>query len=173
MEDPFVGEIKMFAGNFAPRDWAICAGQLLSIAEYSVLFSLIGTTYGGDGMSNFALPDLRGRAPVHQGSLGGTNFSIGENGGSEEVTLTANQLPAHRHNIIASNNFGESIEPEGKLFAKNPDGVKLYNSTVYNMSPDSGGSLVPFGSSGLHNNLAPYFTINFIIALEGIFPPRT
>jgi microcystin-dependent protein len=164
----YIGEIRMFAGNFAPAGWAFCNGQLLSIAENDALFSLIGTTYGGDGQVTFALPDLRSRAPVHFGTgQTGTTWTLGESAGTEEVTLTVNQIPAHTHAPGASGSGG-SDSPAGGVPARNAAGVPQYGTTA-NASL-AAGALLPVGGSQPHNNMQPYLGINFIISLFGIFP---
>jgi microcystin-dependent protein len=157
----------MFAGNFAPAGWQLCEGQLLPISENETLFQLIGTTYGGDGQSTFALPDLRGRLPVHQGN----GFILAETGGSEEVTLTVNQIPAHSHALLASEIAGGVTDPGGNVSGQTGtfDG---YQSTegVLPMAPQSVSAV---GGSQPHSNFQPYLCINFIISLFGIFPSPT
>ena len=164
MAPPYVGEIRIFAGNFAPAGWMFCEGQLLPIAENETLFQLIGTTYGGDGESTFALPDLRGRLPIHQGD----GFILAETGGAEEITLTQNQIPAHSHPFIAAATAGNEINPGGALPANSS------NVTPYiNTSPDqnmNAGAITPVGGSQPHTNFQPYLCIDFIISLFGIFP---
>ncbi len=166
MAQPYVGEIRMFAGNFAPAGWMFCEGQLLPISENETLFNLIGTTYGGDGQSTFALPDLRGRVPIHQGN----GFILAETGGSESVTLTVNQLPAHRHPLIASTATG----------GPNPAGAVLATSTAVDVYREStaanamaAASIGPVGGSQPHTNFQPYLCVDFIISLFGIFPSPT
>lgn len=166
MAQPYVGEIRMFAGNFAPAGWMFCEGQLLPISENETLFQLIGTTYGGDGQSTFALPDLRGRLPVHQGN----GFILAETGGAEEITLTVNQIPAHSHAVLASNTTATSKSPAGTM----PAGAQgdLYSSdfTALNFSPQAISST---GGSQPHTNFMPYLCVDFIISLFGIFPSPT
>jgi microcystin-dependent protein len=169
MSQPYVGEIRIFAGNFAPAGWMFCEGQLLPISEYETLFNLIGTTYGGDGQSTFALPDLRGRLPLHFGS----GFTLGETGGVEEVTLTVNQIPAHTHAFLASNNAAAGTAPAGQLVAKSANpAVTPYgtDAPVIALSPTSVGST---GGSQPHTNFQPYLCLDFIISLFGIFPSQT
>lgn len=168
MAQPYVGEIRMFAGFFAPVGWMFCEGQMLPISENEVLFQLIGTTYGGDGQSTFALPDLRGRIPIHFGN--GFNFAIG--GGVEEITLTVNQIPAHSHPLLASTATGSSPNPGGNVLATNPGNVRPYieDGPTLNMAP---GSIAPVGGSQPHTNFQPYLCISFIISLFGIFPSPT
>ena len=167
MAQPYIGEIRMFAGNFAPAGWMFCEGQLLPISEYETLFNLIGTTYGGDGQSTFALPDLRGRIPVHQGN----GFILAETGGSEEITLTVNQIPAHSHPMLASTGPGTVNAPNGKVTAASPS-VTLYiqDVTDSSLSPNVVGSV---GGSQPHINFQPYLCVDFIISLFGIFPSPT
>lgn len=167
MAQPYVGEIRMFAGNFAPAGWMFCEGQLLPISENEVLFQLIGTTYGGDGQSTFALPDLRGRLPLHQGN----GFILAENGGAEEITLTVQQIPSHSHPLLASATTGNQTSPAGTLPANS------FNITPYiNDAPNanmSAQAITAIGGSQPHTNFQPYLCINFIISLFGIFPSPT
>jgi microcystin-dependent protein len=164
---PYVGEIRMFAGNFAPAGWMFCEGQLLPISENETLFQLIGTTYGGDGQSTFALPDLRGRVPVHMGS----GFILAETGGAEEITLTVNQIPAHSHPLLASTASGTVATPVNNVLAEsvsiNPYIQDVANS---NMNP---AAVSAVGGSQPHTNFQPYLCIDFIISLFGIFPSPT
>lgn len=170
MSQPFIGEIKMFGGNFAIQGYALCNGQLLSISQNDALFSLIGTTYGGDGQNTFALPDLRGRLPIHQGSLLGTNFPIGQQSGSETVTLTTNQIPAHNHSMGASSDPAGTGNPTGQVPAANST-ANIYSPTAAG-SQTGAGSISPTGGNQPHDNMQPYLCVTFIIALFGIFPPR-
>ncbi len=167
MAQPYVGEIRMFAGNFAPTGWMFCNGQQLPISENETLFQLIGTTYGGDGQSSFALPDLRGRVPLHRATFA----AIGETSGVEEVTLTVNQIPFHTHALVASTSLGNEKGLAGNVLA-NSQAVTpyLYDAPVVPMSPAAVG---PLGGSQPHSNLQPYVCINFIISLFGIFPSET
>src|SRR5258708_17595135 len=167
MAQPYVGEIRMFAGIFAPAGWMFCEGQLLPISEFETLFNLIGTTYGGDGQSTFALPDLRGRLPLHQGN----GFTLAETGGVETVTLTVQQIPAHTHAMLASTGAGTVNAPNGNVTAASPS-VTLYiqDVTDANLSPNATGST---GGSQPHNNFQPYLCVDFIISLFGIFPSQT
>ena len=167
MAQPYVGEIRMFAGNFAPAGWMFCEGQLLPISEYETLFNLIGTTYGGDGQSTFALPDLRGRIPLHFGN----GFTLAETGGAEEITLTTSQIPAHSHPFLATANPGTTTNPNPNLTANSP-GVKVYiqDVTDVNMSNQAVSST---GGSQPHTNFQPYLCVDFIISLFGIFPSQT
>ena len=180
MATPFVGEIKLFAGNFAIRDWAICDGSLLPIPEYEALYALLGTTYGGDGQNLFALPDLRGRVPVHQGTeaTGGT-YTIGQLLGTETVTLSSAQLPQHTHPIFASTNTASTPDPSNAVTATGANAqppnpaVALYrNKGGTNLAP-MGSSTANAGSSQPHENMQPYTCINYIIALFGIYPSQT
>lgn len=169
MAQPYVGEIRMFAGNFAPVGWMFCEGQLLPISENETLFQLIGTTYGGDGQSTFALPDLRGRIPIHQGN----GFILAETGGAEEITLTVSQIPAHSHPLVASIANGSSGSPANSVPANGSVGAAfLYfvDNPNVNMAPQSIGST---GGSQPHTNFQPYLCVNFIISLFGIFPSPT
>ncbi len=165
MAQPYVGEIRMFGGNFAPVGWMFCEGQLLPISENETLFALIGTTYGGDGQSVFALPDLRGRIPIHQGA----GFTLAETGGAERVTLTQNQMPAHSHALVASANAAQlSAGPNASVLADAGTAL-LYASAApsVSMSPSAIGVT---GGSQPHENMAPYLCVSFIISLFGIFP---
>lgn len=170
MSEPFIGQITMFAGTFPPRSWAFCDGQLLPIQSYSALFSILGTTYGGDGRTTFALPDLRGRVPMHAGNGPGlSSRPQGQRAGAENVTLNINQIPAHTHALQASDGFGSSKEPGGNVPAMADDGERNYSSVV------SGADMKPTESTGAgqsHANMQPYLAIRYIIALQGIFPSR-
>ena len=167
MAQPYVGEIRMFAGNFAPAGWMFCEGQLLPISENETLFQLIGTTYGGDGESTFALPDLRGRLPLHQGN----GFILAETGGAEEITLTVNQIPAHSHPLLASADIANEASPQNNIVAQTST-FDFYQSAGPNnqMSPQS---ISPVGGSQPHTNFQPYLCVDFIISLFGIFPSPT
>jgi microcystin-dependent protein len=164
VSSPYVGEIRMFGGNFAPVGWAFCQGQLLSIDENPTLFQLIGTTYGGDGESTFALPNLASRIPVHTGQ----NYVLGEAGGEETVTLTTQQIPAHAHALSASTGTGAQSSPAGNVLASSAT-VALYSGEAPNVSlaPQS---VQATGGSQPHDNMQPFVAINFIISLFGIFP---
>ena len=167
MAQPYVGEIRMFAGNFAPAGWMFCEGQLLPISENETLFQLLGTTYGGDGESTFALPDLRGRIPIHQGN----GFILAETGGAEEITLTVSQIASHTHALLASSAIGTQPTGQANLIAKLTN-VDLYSGDDpdTNMSPNCVGST---GGSQPHTNFQPYLCVDFIISLFGIFPSPT
>ena len=167
MAQPYVGEIRMFAGNFAPAGWMLCDGQLLPISENETLFNLISTTYGGDGQSTFALPDLRGRVPIHFGN----GFTLAETGGMETVTLTVNQIAAHGHPFLASTNIADQTSPSGNVAAQPSVGI-LYFAAA-GASPLAPTSLTVTGGSQPHENLQPYLCVNFIISLLGIFPSQT
>jgi len=166
MAQPYVGEIRMFGGNFAPAGWMFCEGQLLPISENETLFNLIGTTYGGDGQSTFALPDLRGRLPIHQGN----SFTLAQNGGVETVTLTVAQMPAHNHPVLANSGSASSTSPGNALLAKPSKNMYRPGPGANPMNPQSVGST---GGSQPHNNFQPYLCVDFIISLFGIFPSQT
>lgn len=172
MSTPYIGEIRIFAGNFAPNGWMFCEGQTLAIADYDALFNLIGTTYGGDGQNSFGLPDLRGRLPLHQGSASsGTVYVIGDSGGVEEVTLSTQQIPVHSHALLASGSTGSAAGPEGNLLAASG------SSNVYRPGP-AGVALSPqsvssAGGSQPHTNVQPFLCVNFIISLFGVYPSQT
>ncbi len=175
MADPFVAEIRIFPFNFAPRGWAWCDGQLLPLSQNTALFSLLGTTYGGNGKSNFALPDLQGRAPMHPGQGPGLSLhDLGETGGSETVTLLESEIPSHSHALRASLDDGDlKIPSPARSLAKSQGGG------AYLPGPPPGGAqvmsdqtLAPAGGEAPHNNMQPYLTFYFCIALQGVFPPR-
>ncbi len=168
MSNPFIGEIRMFAGNFPPAGWAFCDGQLLPISENETLFTLIGTIYGGDGQSTFALPDLRGRVPMHQGSLGGNSYVLGEMGGVERVTLTVNQTPQHTHAQLADAQPAESALPQGRVPAETDEDVYGAGAAGSSLHPNA---LAPVGGSQPHENLQPFLCVHFIISLFGVYPP--
>jgi microcystin-dependent protein len=172
MPEPYVGEIRMFAGNFPPAGWMLCQGQTLAISENDVLFQLIGTTYGGDGQETFNLPDLQSRVPIHMGTgADGINYQIGESGGVETVTLTTNQIPNHTHTMIATGNLGSANTPAGNILAQ-CTGVKMFTSTNPT-TPLNASTVLPVGGSQPHENIQPYLVINFIISLFGVFPTQT
>lgn len=179
MGQPYIGEVRMFGGNFAPRGWAFCNGSLVPIAEYDALFNLIGTTYGGDGQTTFGLPDLRGRAPMHQGTQQGNTYQLGESGGVEQVTLTVAQIPNHSHSVGASSAApaaaGTGVDllgavpyvpssptPKPKMYA--PPGATVAMASA---------AIAPAGGNQPHNNMAPFLAVHFIICLEGIFPSQS
>jgi microcystin-dependent protein len=172
MAQPYVGEIRLFAGNFAPAGWMFCEGQLLPISENETLFQLIGTTYGGDGEETFALPNLQSRVPIHIGTASsGQTYQIGEAAGVESVTLTAQQIPAHGHAWIASTAGGTSNSPQNNVVAA-PTVTKLYRATTPS-DPLPANLIQPAGGSQPHDNLMPYIAINYILSLFGIFPSPT
>lgn len=169
MSEPFLAEIRIFAGNFAPRGWAFCNGQLLPIAQNTALFSLIGTTYGGDGRTTTALPNLKGRAPMHPGRGPGlTARRLGQRGGTETVTLTEAQMPNHTHTLRAEEDEpGDDNDPNNQVVAR--AGVWAAPNNLVAMRPDA---LTNAGGSLAHNNVQPFLTMNFIIALVGLYPSR-
>jgi microcystin-dependent protein len=178
--NPFIGQILMVAFNFAPVGWALCNGQLLSIAQNNALFALLGTTYGGDGISNFALPNLQSRVAIHQGQGPGlSSYSLGSTGGSENVTLIATQIPTHNHLINVNNTPGTAANPTNSIQAeaatgdpRNPSLISQFTSAAATgtMAPNA---VSMAGGSQPHANIQPYLTMNFIIALQGIFPSRS
>jgi microcystin-dependent protein len=174
MSEPFVAQIQIFGFNFAPQGWALCAGQLLPISQNTALFSLIGTFYGGDGRSNFALPNLQGRVPISQGQGPGlTSRGVGEAAGKEFVTLLANQTPGHTHPAYCSNDVGTSYDPAGQVWSQDAGGNQEYGSGAvagHQMSPSA---IQPAGGGQPHNNLQPYVVLNYCIALQGVFPARS
>lgn len=172
MSQPFIGEIRMFGGNFAPAGWAFCNGALIPISENDALFTLIGTTYGGDGQETFALPNLQSRVPMHAGTgSSGVTHILGEMAGSEQVTLTTQQIPAHTHPAIASGDTGGSTSPTGNVVGANPTVLLFRPGTATSPLHASAVSIV--GGSQPHTNIQPYLAITFIISLFGIFPTQT
>lgn len=171
MAQPYVGEVRMFAGSFAPVGWEFCNGQLMAISENETLFQLIGTTYGGDGETTFALPDLQSRVPMHQGAGPGGSVLLAETGGVETVTLTVNQIPAHNHAFLAAKVDGNAINPVGNTPA-NSFAVTPYISETPT-TPFNAQAVAATGGSQPHDNLQPYLCISFIISLFGIFPSQT
>jgi microcystin-dependent protein len=165
MAQPYVGEIRMFAGNFAPAGWMFCDGQLLPISENETLFQLIGTTYGGDGQETFALPNLQSRIPIHMGN----GFTLAETGGVESVTLTVSQIPSHNHPLLCSSGTASSQDPSNGIPAVST--AQAFFNSPANPTNMSANSIGPTGGSQPHENLQPYLCINFIISLFGIFPP--
>ena len=171
MSEPFVGEIRMFAGNFAPRGWAFCDGQLLAVSQNDALFSLLGTIYGGDGRTTFGLPDLRGRIPIHAGSGPGlTPRALGAKSGSESETLTINELPNHTHKLQVSTAAATQNSPSGEYMGNSPN-VRVWRPDDASVDLNSK-SITSVGGSRSHTNLMPYLCIHFIIALFGIYPSR-
>ena len=167
MAEPFVGEIRMFAGNFAPSGWLTCEGQLLPISEFETLFNLLGTTYGGDGQSTFQLPDLRGRVPLHQGN----GFVLAQTGGVEQVMLTSSQVPAHTHGLPVSSATATSSIPTGNVVADTSGGgMKIYQTAAAASVPMSAAAVGSVGQSLPHENRMPFLCVTFIISLFGIFP---
>ncbi len=172
MSEPFVGEIRIFAGNFAPRGWAYCDGQLLAVSQNDALFSLLGTIYGGDGRTTFGLPDLRGRIPVHAGSGPGlSERRLGSKGGSEEVTVTTNQLPSHNHNAHASGAAASAGNPSGNVSADTAP-TNIYANSLATTQTMNSAAVSQTGGSRSHTNLMPALCVHFIIALFGIYPSR-
>jgi microcystin-dependent protein len=175
MSNPFVAEIRIFPFNFAPIGWAFCNGQLLSISQNTALFSLLGTTYGGDGKSNFALPNLQGRAPLQPGQGPGLSlYDLGEAGGEQQVTVLQSEMPSHQHFANCSNRDGAMPSPGGNVWGDvGGRNVKVY-ATAAGSQVNMSGSCISFAGGNLpHNNMPPYLTLNYCIALQGVFPPRT
>ena len=172
MADPYIGEIRMFGGNFAPVGWSFCDGSTLSIAQYDALFNLIGTTYGGDGVNNFNLPDLRGRLPIHQGQGNGLSArAIGQAAGAENVTLNQSQIPSHTHTPLANSGAGSVDNPYASYWAGSTTTPQFASGSLSNttMSADTIGFT---GGNQPHSNMQPYLAVSFIIALEGIYPTQ-
>jgi microcystin-dependent protein len=173
MSDPFIGEIRMFGGNFAPAGWAFCNGQTMAISENDALYALIGTTYGGDGQSTFGLPDLQGRIPIHagQGPSISQNYQLGEKAGAEQVTISVNTLPIHTHTLIGSSDIGTDPSPNGAMLA-----TSSILQPYVGIAPDAfmaSNAIGPVGGSQPHDNMMPYLCISFIISLFGIYPSQT
>jgi microcystin-dependent protein len=174
MSEPFIAEIRIFAGNFAPRGWAFCDGQLLPISQNTALFSLIGTTYGGDGRTTTALPDLQGRAPMHPGRGPGlTDRRLGEKVGTETVTLSEAQMPNHNHTLNGVQRPAQQDDPGDTFFPGVTVGATPYQSSANNLVDMANQALVNAGGSQAHNNMQPYMAINYIIALVGLYPSRS
>jgi microcystin-dependent protein len=170
MADPFIAEIRIFPFNFAPKGWAWCDGQLMPLSQNTALFSLLGTTYGGNGKSNFALPDLQGRSPMHPGQGPGLSLhDLGETGGSETVTLLESEMPAHRHTFRGTSEDDDSLLPGGNYYGQ----LSVVYSDATNLTAMNANMIAAVGGDAPHNNLQPYLTFYFCIALQGVFPPRT
>jgi microcystin-dependent protein len=173
MSEPFLAQIQIVAFNFPPRGWATCDGQVLAISQNTALFSLLGTNYGGNGTSNFALPNLDGRVPLHFGQGAGLSpITQGVPGGSEAVALTTAQIPSHTHSVACNSGMGDQYGPQGNFWATDAGGNDEYSSAAANgtMSP---GAIATAGNSQPHTNLQPYLVLNYVIAMQGIFPPRS
>lgn len=169
--DPFIAEIRLLPYSFAPRDWALCNGQILSISQNPALFSLLGTTYGGDGKSTFALPNLQGSVVMHPGQGPGLSpHDLGESGGSDKITLVESEMPAHPHPLSASTGDGNATSPVGQRLA-NGIGLAMYAAPSSPVALDAN-VVAPVGGGAPHNNLQPYLTMNYCIALQGIYPAR-
>lgn len=172
MSEPFLAEIRIMGFNFAPRGWAFCDGQILPINQNQALYSLLGTTYGGDGQTSFALPDFRGRTPIHTGqSTGGTNHTLGQKGGEETHTLTNSEMPQHRHPVNASEGMATSSDPTGQNWGKARERIYAEYSTA-TATPMHNGVISNTGGGQAHENMQPYLVMNYCIALQGIFPSR-
>ncbi len=170
MSEPFIGQVVLFAGNFAPRGWALCQGQLLSISQNTALFSILGTTYGGNGQTTFALPDLRGRVPVGQGPGPGLPAtSLGQVGGEAAVTLLSAQMPVHTHAMNVTTNDADSKNPSGRFLAGTASPVYASATSGATLNANA---LSSVGGGQAHNNMQPYLGLNYIIALQGVFPSR-
>jgi microcystin-dependent protein len=172
--NPFVAEIRIVPFNFAPKGWAFCNGQLMPISQNTALFSLLGTTYGGDGKATFALPNLQGSAPLHPGQGPGLSLrDLGEAAGESVVTLLQTEIPSHNHVVNCVNSAGSQLTPGGSAWAAGVKGQKVYATTPGNAQVMNSGAISVAGSSFPHNNMPPYLVLNFIIALQGVYPPRT
>ncbi len=172
MSEPFLAQIQIFGFNFAPQGWALCAGQIMAISQNTALFSLLGTTYGGDGKTNFALPNLKGRVPIHSGQGPGLTLrDLGEQAGEEFVTLLTSEIPAHNHSATCNPAVGTSYDPAGNVWCHDAGETNEYSSgnPAGQMSPNA---LTPSGGGQPHNNMQPYLVLNYCIALVGIFPAR-
>jgi len=168
MSECYLGEIRIFAGNYAPVGWEMCNGQLLSVSQYQALFTLLGTTYGGNGTTTFGLPDLRGRVPIHKGN----GYTQGMAAGTEEVTLLSSQLPSHTHIPAAQSAVGSADTPNGAVWAASSTNSNIYTNNTAALEPMAPTSIMPFGGSQPHENMMPYMALSFIIAVVGIFPTQ-
>ena len=175
MADPFVAEIRILPFNFPPKGWAFCNGQILPLSQNTALFSLLGTTYGGDGKSNFALPNMQGNAPMHPGQGPGLSLhDLGETSGSETVSLLESEMPFHSHAMRASSDGADNFVAVANMLAKPVGrGNSLYSTSTTPLAAMSDNAIAPAGGNQPHNNMMPYLTLNFCIALQGVFPPRT
>lgn len=174
MAEPFIGEIRLFPFTYAPKDWAFCEGQTISIQQNAALYALLSTTYGGDGYTTFALPDLRGRVPVHFGAgTGLTPRYMGTPFGAELVTLTSNTMPQHNHDLLCTSNAGGSTDPTNAILAPAPEGVAIYNSSLDNIWQMDPSMVQAAGGGQPHANMQPFLALHFCISLKGNFPPRT
>ena len=173
--DPFVAEIRIFPFNFAPKGWAFCDGQILPLSQNTALFSLLGTTYGGDGKSNFALPNMQGNAPMHPGQGPGLSLhDLGETGGSDTVTLLESEIPSHTHTLMAFTGLGNRLTPANNALSRETGATTFVPADPPPaLVPMSDNTIAPAGGDQPHNNLQPYLTLNFCIALQGVYPPRT
>ncbi len=173
MADPFIAEIRIFPLDFAPSGWAVCDGQLMPVAQNQVLFSLLGTIYGGNGHSTFALPDMRGRVPIQPGRGPGlSQYELGEAGGSESVKLDEGEIPAHRHRLMASDEPADTSDPDGNTLAR-PVSINVYQTdSSENLVAMSEASVASTGDGKPHDNMMPFLTMNFCIALDGVYPQR-
>ena len=173
MSDPFVAEIRMFAGNFAPKGWATCDGQLLPISQNTALFSLLGTFYGGDGKSTFALPNLEGSTPVGQGQGAGlSEYFLGQSSGSDTITLLSSEMPLHNHTVQGNFNLGDLFTPSPTVCLANSDPGSAYSTKQANLVQMDFRSITVAGGSLPHQNMMPFLVVTFIIAMQGVFPPR-
>jgi microcystin-dependent protein len=171
MSQPYVGEIRQFAGNFAPVGWALCNGAVINISDNDILFNLIGTTYGGDGVQTFAVPNLQGRVPIHMGNLAGTNYVIGQQGGLENVTLNIGQLAAHSHYVNVSTTNVAVDNPANNYFSAANAGANVYTAAPGTLALNTT-SVTSVGGNQSHDNMVPYVAVNFIISLYGIYPSQ-
>jgi microcystin-dependent protein len=173
MSEPFLAEVRMVGFNFAPRGWAFCDGQILPINQNQSLYSLLGTTYGGDGRTSFALPDLRGRTPIHVGDSGeGTHHSLGQKSGAETETLIVAEMPHHTHALKASSTDGDDLNPAGHVLARQVGAVYEQNAPAAQLIQMRAGTVTNAGGGQAHDNMQPYLALNFCIALQGLFPSR-
>ena len=174
MSNPFLAEIRIFPFNFPPKGWAFCDGQILPLSQNTALFSLLGTTYGGDGKSNFALPNMQGNAPMHPGQGPGLSLhDLGETGGSDTITLLESEIPSHSHSVMTFAGQATAATPAPTLGLARSHGLNAYSTTTTGLNPMADQTVAPAGGDQPHNNLMPYLTLSFCIALQGVYPPRT
>ena len=172
MSNPYLAEIRMFGFNFPPKGWAMCNGQILAIAQNQALFALLGTTYGGNGVQTFGLPNLQGRVPLHWGTSSSGTYALGQNAGTESVTLNINQVPTHLHNVVGNSGTATANGPLGNVLAASTQNPYVNSPPAASKVALNPGTLIPYGGSQPHENRQPFNVVNFCIALQGVFPSR-